>query len=86
MRVQICAALVLILASIAAFAAPRQQMPPPLPGLFQGTPEEQAACSPDATRFCSHVFPDTFRVLACLQSNRNRLRRACLQVLESHGQ
>lgn len=55
-------------------------------GLFQGTAEEQAACNPDATRFCLDDIPDTFRVLACLQKNRTKLRKACLNVLEAHGQ
>jgi len=54
--------------------------------LFSGTPEEQAACAPDATKFCQKDFPDTFAVLACLQKNRQQLRKVCLQVLESHGQ
>jgi len=54
--------------------------------LFSGTPEEQAACSPDATKFCQKDFPDTFAVLACLQKNRQQLHKACLQVLEAHGQ
>jgi hypothetical protein len=65
-------------------------VPSPFPpgGLlnFQGTPEEQAACSPDATKFCSDAIPDTFRVLPCLQQNRARLHKVCLQVLELHGQ
>jgi hypothetical protein len=71
-----------------AQAAGGQQTPPSSPGLFdfQGTPEEQAACSPDATKFCSDAIPDTFRVLACLQDHRKRLRKVCLQVLEIHGQ
>jgi len=55
-------------------------------GLFTGTPEEQAACAPDASRFCSDAIPDTFRVLACLQEHRTKLRKACLHVLEAHGQ
>ena len=53
---------------------------------FQGTPEEQAACAPDATNFCKDAIPDTFRVLACLQQNRQRIRKVCLKVLEDHGQ
>ena len=58
------------------------------PGLFQfqGTPEEQAACGPDATKFCSKAIPDTFRVLACLQQNRVGLRKVCARVLAAHGQ
>jgi hypothetical protein len=55
-------------------------------GLFSGTPEEQAACSPDAVRFCRDDLPDTFRVLACLQKHREKLRKACRNVLEDHGQ
>jgi len=52
---------------------------------FQGTPEEQAACAPDSSRFCRDAIPDTFRVLACLQEHRQRLRKVCLKVLEDHG-
>jgi len=57
----------------------------PTPGLFQGTAEEQAACAPDAARFCTREIPDTLRVLGCLQENRRKLRKVCLHVLESHG-
>lgn len=68
---------------VPALAKPRAE---PESGLFKGTPQEQAACSPDATRFCSDAIPDTFRVLACLQEHRHRLRKACRQVLENHGE
>lgn len=54
--------------------------------LFKGSPEDQAACRPDATRFCLDDMPDNFRVLACLQKNRTKLRKACKNVLEAHGQ
>jgi hypothetical protein len=53
---------------------------------FRGTPEEEAACAPDASRFCKDAIPDTFRVLACLQENRQKIRKVCLKVLEDHGQ
>jgi cysteine rich repeat protein len=90
MNAKICTALILIQISCSmAFAAnDKQPASPPTGGLFnlQGTPEEQAACSPDASRFCSDAIPDTFRVLACLQENRQKLRKACLKVLENHGQ
>jgi hypothetical protein len=69
----------------AAFAANEKQQPQPM-NPFQGTPEEQAACAPDAGRFCKDAIPDTFRVLACLQENRQRIRKVCLKVLEDHGQ
>jgi hypothetical protein len=55
-------------------------------GLFEGTRQEQAACRPDVNRYCKEFVPDVFRVLACLQSHRPRISRACRGVLESHGQ
>ena len=87
MYARLCATLALIqILGGTAFAANDKQ-PPPLPsGLFQGTPEEQAACAPDSTRFCQDAIPDTFRVLACLQDHRQKLRKVCLKVLEDHGQ
>ena len=53
-----------------------------------GTPEEQAACRPDTRKFCTHLKADAgpFVFLACLQSNRAKLSKACLKVLESNGQ
>jgi hypothetical protein len=59
---------------------------PPLPNMFQGTPQEQAACRPDSQRYCADAIPDTFRVLSCLQRNREKITNACRRVLESHGQ
>jgi hypothetical protein len=56
------------------------------PGLFKGTPEEQAACRRDAARFCRDAMPDDLRVLACLQANRAKISKACNAVLVSHGQ
>ncbi len=61
------------------------QAGPPMPSLFSGTPEEQRACRPDATRLCSQYIPDNLAVLGCLKNNRAKLRKACLQVLQSHG-
>jgi hypothetical protein len=63
-----------------------QAGPPPMPSLFSGTPEEQRACRPDATRFCSAQIPDNLAVLGCLQRNRTKLRKECLAVLQRHGQ
>jgi hypothetical protein len=53
-----------------------------------GTPAEQAACRPDTRKFCIHVKPEQgpFAFLACLQSNRAKLSKACRAVLESNGQ
>jgi hypothetical protein len=51
----------------------------------QGTPQERAACSPDARRFCRNAGGDEMRVLSCLQQNRGRLSRACRGVLARSG-
>ncbi len=58
------------------------------PSLAQrtGTPGENAACRSDVARLCRNAAPDTGRVLACLQSNRGRLSKGCLSVLQAHGQ
>jgi hypothetical protein len=56
------------------------------PNPFQGTQQEQQACQRDAVRYCKDAMPDTFRVLACLQTNRTKISKACRAVLESHGQ
>jgi hypothetical protein len=70
-----------------AYAAPPQRPTPAAEGSqMQGTPEEQRACAPDTTRFCSEEVPDTFKVLGCLQDHREKLRKACQKVLEDHGQ
>jgi hypothetical protein len=50
-----------------------------------GTPQEQQACSRDASRFCRKVLGDDGAVQACLQQNRNRLSAACQRVFRSHG-
>lgn len=89
MQSNFCSALAgILLFAGTMLAANAQPLPRPLPGPFnfQGTPEEQAACSPDATKFCGDAIPDTFRVLACLQQDRTRIRKVCLAVLELHGQ
>ena len=53
-----------------------------------GTPEQRQACGPDVRRYCKTVKPDDgpFAYLACLQEHREKLRVACLKVLESNGQ
>jgi hypothetical protein len=52
-----------------------------------GTPQEQAACSRDAQRFCRSVISQgDMAVLACFQQNRPKISRACDAVLRSHGQ
>jgi hypothetical protein len=86
MYLKICSALVALQIFNGAAFAVDEKRGPPQGGLFQGTPEEQAACAPDSTKFCRDAIPDTLRVLACLQEHRQRLRRVCQKVLEDHGQ
>jgi hypothetical protein len=86
MYLKICAA-ILLLQIFAGNAFAQEKRQPGQPGgILQGTAEEQAACAPDSNKFCRDAIPDTFRVLACLQENRRKLRKACLKVLEDHGQ
>lgn len=86
----VATAVLVLSAASDAFAqaqSPRSApIPAPFQNLFQGTPEEQAACRPDSNRFCREVEPDTFRVLACLQHNRTKISTACRKVLERYGQ
>lgn len=84
----VAAALSLFILSGTAMAQTDERIQPGTAGgsLFKGTAEEQAACRPDSTKYCLDEMPDNFRVLACLQKNRSKLRKACLQVLEAHGQ
>ena len=42
-----------------------------------GTPDEQHACSRDASRFCRQVLNNDMAVQPCLQQNRARLSRSC---------
>jgi hypothetical protein len=73
----------LIVGSIGGHA----QMPLPLPlPLPSGTPEDRAACEPDAKRHCKTAMPDNMRVLSCLQANRHRISKACQNVLAKYGQ
>ena len=51
----------------------------------QGTPQEQAACRRDASRFCRQQLADDFAVQQCLQQNRARLSHSCQKVFQSHG-
>jgi hypothetical protein len=59
-----------------------------LPGgaVLEGTPEEQAACSGDAHRYCKDAIPDNFKVLDCLKAERTKISKACQLVLQNHRQ
>lgn len=71
------AVIAVLFASSAAFAQTKFRP--------SSNPDERA-CRGDAQRFCRNAIPDQFRVLSCLQANRNKLSRSCRNVLASHGQ
>jgi hypothetical protein len=48
----------------------------------RGTPEQRAACAPDAFRFCIGDIPDPTRVEHCLRQNMSDLSDACRSVFE----
>jgi hypothetical protein len=48
----------------------------------RGTPEQRAACAPDAFRFCSSYIFDPTRVEQCLRQNKSGLSEACRSVFE----
>jgi hypothetical protein len=50
-----------------------------------GTPQEQRACSRDASRLCRKVLGDDNAVQECLQQHRARLSSSCQKVFQSHG-
>ena len=50
-----------------------------------GTPQEQSACTRDASRFCRKDLGNDDAVQQCLQFNRAHLSRTCKKVFESHG-
>jgi hypothetical protein len=49
----------------------------------QGTPEQRAACTPDAVRLCSAEIPDIARVTSCMHANRTRLSPRCRLALDA---
>ena len=50
-----------------------------------GTPEEQRACSRDASHFCRQQLGNDTAVQQCLQQHRSALSHACSKVFASHG-
>ena len=79
----------LLVVTMAGLATPSQaQNPPiPLPPFLtpRGTPEDQRACRPDATRLCKDYVGNDDQVLRCFQANRRALSAPCLAVLEKYG-
>ena len=48
----------------------------------RGTPEQRAACAPDAFRLCFGYIPDPTSVEQCLRQNMSDLGDACRAVFE----
>jgi hypothetical protein len=48
----------------------------------RGTPEQRAACAPDAFRLCASYIPDPTRVEHCLRQSKSDLSDACRSVFE----
>ncbi|WFU23006.1 hypothetical protein QA649_33730 [Bradyrhizobium sp. CB1717] len=48
----------------------------------RGTPEQRAACAPDAFRLCAGYIPDAANVEACLRQKKSDLSDACRVVFE----
>jgi hypothetical protein len=48
----------------------------------RGTPEQRAACAPDAFRLCAVYIPDPTRVEYCLRQSKLELSEACRSVFE----
>jgi hypothetical protein len=48
----------------------------------RGTPEQRAACTPDAFRLCASYIPDATNVEACLRQRKLDLSSACRAVFE----
>ncbi|OKO83703.1 hypothetical protein AC630_11215 [Bradyrhizobium sp. AS23.2] len=65
---------VLVFISLGAAAAPAQE--------DRGTPEQRAACAPDAFRLCAGYIPDAANVEACLRQKKSDLSDACRAVFE----
>jgi hypothetical protein len=77
---------IILILGTSAWAQVNNPAPAPSGGLFSGTAEEQAACSPDSVKFCRDEIPVTMAVLACLKEHREKLKKACQEVLKSHGE
>jgi hypothetical protein len=51
----------------------------------RGTPEQRAACAPDAFRLCAGYIPDPTRVEQCLRQSKPDLSDACRSVFDQNN-
>jgi len=71
------AALLGLALTFASLPAAGQQQPQQ-----QWTPEQRAACEPDAMRLCNQYVPDVQRVSACMAHYRRYLSAPCRAVFD----
>lgn len=75
----------LVLATFALAALTSLSNAPALAQGHMGTPQEQKACSRDASRLCRKDLGNDGAVQSCLQANRAKLSKSCSKVFQSHG-
>jgi hypothetical protein len=51
----------------------------------RGTPEQRAACSPDALRLCANDVPDPKKVEDCLRRKKSKLSDQCRLLFEQNA-
>src|SRR5262249_3023255 len=66
---------------VAAFLPPGSQFTSPPPVAQQWTPQQRAACEPDAIRLCNQYVPDVQRTSVCMSHYRRYVSPACRAVL-----
>lgn len=74
-----------LLATITLTALGSLSNTPLLAQNHMGSPQEQSACSRDASRLCRKDLGNDNAVQGCLQANRAKLSRSCSKVFASHG-
>lgn len=74
-----------LLLTMLTFAAVGLADRPALAQGHAGSPQEQQACSRDASRLCRKDLGNDGAIQACLQAHRTRLSSSCRKVFESHG-
>ncbi len=51
----------------------------------RGTPEQRAACAPDAFRLCSSYIPDASKIETCLRLKKSELSGPCRMVFQQNS-
>ena len=75
----------LVLATITLLSLGGLSSAPAFAQGHMGTPQEQNACSRDASRLCRKDLGNDGAVQSCLQAHRASLSRSCSKVFQSHG-